>query len=299
MAKTTQYVVTTDNGAQEIFTRVGDVAKFTGISKLTKKAIEAGEYPMVSLVEVDDAGVQLDLEHKEEFARLEQEQEEQAMLAELEEPAIEDTDTPDPSKDRALKAIEEAMDGVDDNEHPDLFDQLCDLEDAINDGIALTDTQAELMTKVLTGVALTDTHEEDSEPVSVGEPDGNLPDDASDIEYPEIGSFDTEKAMKKYIKGLKDSELQEWCELEGATWKPNDHQSINRMRMAMAIKALHFPDTAPKKSKKSKSKYAQYTTEQLVQMALENDVEVPDDKGDMKICRMYTIMALRKAGIIE
>jgi len=67
----------------------------------------------------------------------------------------------------------------------------------------------------------------------------------------------------------------------------------------MAIKSLHFPELSQPKKKKSKSKYAQYTTEELVQMALDNDVEVPDDKGDMRICRMYTIVSLRKAGIID
>jgi hypothetical protein len=122
---------------------------------------------------------------------------------------------------------------------------------------------------------------------------------ANDTEYPEVGDFKDEKAMKKYIKGLSDASLQEWCILEGAEWKANDHQSINRMRMAMAIKALHFPTTAPTKSKKSKSKYASYSDEMLVQMALDNDVEVPDDKGDRRILRMYTIMALRKAGLID
>lgn len=119
------------------------------------------------------------------------------------------------------------------------------------------------------------------------------------IEYPEVGEFKDEKAIKKYIKKLSDEELQEWCELEGATWKPNDHASINRMRMAMAIKAVHFPELAKPKKTKKKSKYADYSTEDLVQMALDNDVVVPDAKGDERIERMYTIMALRKAGLIS
>jgi hypothetical protein len=225
MAKTTVYVVSNGEGATCEVTSIKAVSKLLG-KTVTKKGIEAGEYPEVTLL---DADAQLDLEHKDAIARQEDEQE-QANLG------AEDTeDTP-----------------------------------------ALTDTQ------------------EDDTPQ-------DATDDSSDdeIEYPEVGSFDTEKAMKKFVKGLTDSQLQEWCELEGATWKANDHESINRMRMAMAIKAIHFPDTAPKKGKKSKSKYAQYETEHLVQMALDNDVEVPDDKGDQRILRMYTIMALRKAGIIE
>jgi len=120
------------------------------------------------------------------------------------------------------------------------------------------------------------------------------------LEYPEVGDFADVKAMKKYIKKLSDEQLAEWCELEGAKWNPSDHEAINRMRMAMAIKAIHFPETAPKAGKsKKKSKYAQYSTEELVQMALDNDVEVKDDKGDPRILRMYTIMALREAGIIS
>jgi transcriptional regulator with XRE-family HTH domain len=129
-----------------------------------------------------------------------------------------------------------------------------------------------------------------------------LPDDADtieEIEYPEVGDFKDVKAMKRYIKKLSDEELQAWCELEGVEWKPNDHVSINRMRMAMAIKALHFPETKSSGKAKKKSKYAQYETEELIQMALDNDIEVPDAKGDPRIERMYVIMALRKEGLIS
>jgi hypothetical protein len=33
-------------------------------------------------------------------------------------------------------------------------------------------------------------------------------------------------------------------------------------------------------------------------MAMDNDIEVKDDKGNMQILRMYTIMALKNAGLI-
>lgn len=121
-----------------------------------------------------------------------------------------------------------------------------------------------------------------------------------DVEFPEVGGFADEKAMKKFVKKLSDEQLYEWCELEGITWKRcPEHAPIDRMRAAMAIKAKHFPATAPQGSKKSKSKYADMKTEELVQLAMDNDVQVPDDKGDMRILRMYTIMALRKAGLIS
>lgn len=124
-------------------------------------------------------------------------------------------------------------------------------------------------------------------------------DEEEEIEYPEVGDFEDEKAIKKYIKGLTDEQLQAWCELEGAEWVENEHRNINRMRMAMAIKAVHFPELAKKPSSKKKSKYAEYTTEELVEMAIDNNVEVRDDKGNERILRMYTIMALREAGLLE
>ena len=120
-----------------------------------------------------------------------------------------------------------------------------------------------------------------------------------DIEYPEVGAFKDEKAMKKFYKKLTNAQIQEWCELEGVTWKPNDNEAINRMRMVMAIKHKHFPHLAPKPANKPKSKYAQYTTEELVQMAADNDINVTGDNGDIRILRMKTIMALREAGIVE
>lgn len=152
------------------------------------------------------------------------------------------------------------------------------------------------LTNTVEDIALTNTEEdteEDTEPVA----EDTVEDDT---EYPEVGYFADEKALKKYIKGISNEALQGWCDLEGAEYKPCDHESINRMRMAMAIKGLHFPDTVAKKgSSKKKSKYADYSTEDLVQMAIDNDVEVRDDKGDMRILRMYTIMALKDAGILE
>lgn len=119
-----------------------------------------------------------------------------------------------------------------------------------------------------------------------------------DIEYPEVGDFTEIKDLKKYIKKLSDEQLTEWVELEGIEYVPNDHQAINRMRQAMAINALHFPESVKRPSAKKRSKYADYSMEELVQMALDNDVIVRDSKGDERIERMYTIMALREAGLI-
>jgi hypothetical protein len=70
------------------------------------------------------------------------------------------------------------------------------------------------------------------------------------------------------------------------------------MRAAMAIKAVHFPETKQGNGRKKKSKYAEYSTEELVKIALENDVPVRDAKGDPRIERMYVIMALRQVGLL-
>lgn len=291
MAKnTTVYVVATETGTEE-FGNLGKVAKFLGVKKITKADVEAGKYPEITLAEAT-----------EETPILEDEKFLGKVADHLEEGKDAVVDGVQLSE-HTLKVIAQVEQAINDTpeDNVELFDGLCNLEDALRDGVDLTEEQAVLLTKVLTNTL--QATEDDSTPLTNtqddSEDEADLPDDSSDIEYPEVGHFKDEKAMKKYIKTLKDSELQEWCELEGAEWKHNDHESINRMRMAMAIKAIHFPATAPKKGKKSKSKYAQYSDEQLVEMALEHDVEVPDDKGDQRILRMYTIMALRKAGIIE
>lgn len=315
------YVVTNESGSVEL-SNLSKVAAFLGEKKVSKKDIEEGKYPMVAIMDANTEPVMedLDAQYKADFAKEEAEQEAKAFLDDhmeiihvgdapkgevvdkadpTQEPTMEDADTddstgflPDPELDdhtkEVLAKIEQAInDTPEDNQ--ELFDAVCELEDAIQEGTPLTNKQAVLLTSILTG--------EFNTPVLTNKTVEETPVD--DTEYPEVGDFKDEKAMKKFIKGLSDASLEEWCILEGAEWKHNDHESINRMRMAMAIKAKHFPSTVATKSKKSKSKYAQYSTEDLVQMALDNDVEVSDDKGDARILRMYTIMALRKAGIIE
>jgi len=118
--------------------------------------------------------------------------------------------------------------------------------------------------------------------------------------YPEVGTVTDTSVLKKIYKKLSDKQLDEWLELEGLTDKVNlcEHAAINRMRKCMTITNLHFPKT-PGASKAKKSKYADYTTEQLVQMCADNDLDIKDDKGDMRILRMYSIMTLKKAGVLE
>lgn len=144
--------------------------------------------------------------------------------------------------------------------------------------------------------ALTDTHKEEVAPTAEATEEV-----ADEVDFPEVGHYSEQKALKKFIKGLSNEQLAEWVDLEGLgeRVKPTDNESILRMRNAMAINALHFPDSARKSAPKKESPYKKYTTEELVQMALDNDVEVRDAKGDPRIERMYTIMALREAGIVS
>lgn len=117
-------------------------------------------------------------------------------------------------------------------------------------------------------------------------------------EYPEVGFFKEKKQLQKFYKQLTDEQLNDWIELEGLVYKESDNEPINRMRKCMAILNLHFPKTSTGSTKK-KSKYADFSTEQLLEMALDNDVEVKEAKGDERILRMYAIMALRNAGLLE
>ena len=120
-----------------------------------------------------------------------------------------------------------------------------------------------------------------------------------EVEYPEKGAVKDEKAISKFIRKLSDEQVAEWAELEGLTYKKHEtSEPINRMRAVMAIKAYHFPKESSSTGGKSKSKYADYTLEQLIAMAAEANITVKDAKGDAKIQRMYTIMALKDKGLL-
>jgi hypothetical protein len=114
--------------------------------------------------------------------------------------------------------------------------------------------------------------------------------------FPEVGFFADLAAFKKHVKGLTDEQILEWVGLNNLTVKNYESAPINRMRRIMAIKELHFP--TPEKPAKTKSPYSKYETEELVQMAVDNEVlfEVCDDP---KILRMRAIMALRAHHVIE
>jgi hypothetical protein len=115
--------------------------------------------------------------------------------------------------------------------------------------------------------------------------------------YPEVGQFEDKKSLQKFYKQLDTAVLEDWAGIEGLEYKPcEDSEPIHRMRVAMSILYLHFPKE-PSKSK-GKSKYSEYTTEYLVQLALDKGVPVEVTENDA-IMRMRTIMALRAAGHLE
>lgn len=113
--------------------------------------------------------------------------------------------------------------------------------------------------------------------------------------YPELGTFAEKEQLQKFYKHLSNEQLAEWVATEGLEFIPNESEPINRMRMAMAVLYLHFPK-AP--STKKKSKYADYSLEDLMTMAVDKNVifEMTDDD---RILRMRAIMALRVAGHID
>ena len=112
--------------------------------------------------------------------------------------------------------------------------------------------------------------------------------------YPVVGSVDA-KALKKVCKAMSDEEIQAWVAHEKLVVKDYGDASINRMRQIMAIKGIYFPETIQKP--KEKSKYADYTLEQLVSMAVEGNVPVEVSDNE-RILRMRTIMALRAHKIL-
>lgn len=114
--------------------------------------------------------------------------------------------------------------------------------------------------------------------------------------FPEVGQFADKKDLQKFYKQLDTSIIEEWVAVEGLEFTPApDSEPIHRMRVAMAILYKHFPKE-PAKSK-SKSKYADYTLDQLVELAVENDVPV-EPTDDDRILRMRVIMALRAHKVI-
>lgn len=113
--------------------------------------------------------------------------------------------------------------------------------------------------------------------------------------FPVPGEFESKKALQKFYKQLDTEVIEAWGESLGVTFKADDNASIHRMRAAMSILYSFYPKEP---AKKKESKYAKYSLEDLVTLAMDNDVVV-EPTEDARIMRMRSIMALRDAGIIE
>ena len=115
--------------------------------------------------------------------------------------------------------------------------------------------------------------------------------------YPEVGTFLDKKCIQKFYKQLDTDALVDWCTLEGLAAKPDTNDPIYRMRVCMLLLYKNFPKVSTGKAK-AESPYKKFTLENLVTLALENDVAV-EGTEDEKIFRMRLIMALRANKIVS
>lgn len=115
------------------------------------------------------------------------------------------------------------------------------------------------------------------------------------MEHGHPAVWESDKALKKYYKALDIEEIVEWSTALGETFKATDDPMIFRMRACMSVLYHFFPkQTKPKQ----KSKYADYTLEDLVSLAATNNVPV-EPCEDERILRMRCIMMLRAHKVIE
>jgi hypothetical protein len=258
------------NGEETVVT-VKEVGAILGM-KVTKKGILAGEYPEVEVVEAEDTKEDVNMEEttlveeqvveetvveEEVVTPVEEEQEE---LALEEEPIEEEVHT----EEEVPAPVEEVKEAL-------------TTEEPVADWRAMAKKLKQPEAKAKAPKVKEDLA-------------------GQEVEYPEVGHFDSIDDIKKFYKRLSMEQVMEWADIEGLEWKANDNPGINRMRVCMAISNHHFPK---KTSGKKKAKYGHLSTEDLLAMAIENDVEVREPKGDNEnILRMYTIMALREAGLL-
>ncbi|MGL5191229.1 MAG: hypothetical protein ACRC7S_16440 [Cetobacterium sp.] len=291
MKKNMVYLV---NNEEEV-TTIAEVSEILGM-KVTKKQVLAGEVEGVEYVESSlDEEVASDIEDTDQDliddieGALDEEPTTEEVIEEDEEPVVEEEIDEEP-----------VVEPVDIKEVEPTEEVIEDTQDTNEDTAIEEDTQEEpkYSKEEISKMSLADKLKlvtKPSQPKATKKVD-KYP-EGSTVEYPEVGHFKSKDELKEFYKPLQDSHLQEWVELEGLEYKECDNTGINRMRMCMAITNSHFPSQA--KAKKSKSKYVEYSTEALMEMALDNDLEVADAKGNMKILRMYLIMELRKNNIIE
>lgn len=107
--------------------------------------------------------------------------------------------------------------------------------------------------------------------------------------------FASQEVLKKYYKKLSTQEVEAWVSELSLSFNASTDASIHRMRACMAVLYHFFPKQV---SVKAKSKYAEYSTEELITIAADSNIPV-EVCDDMRILRMRTIMALRAHKVIS
>jgi len=110
--------------------------------------------------------------------------------------------------------------------------------------------------------------------------------------------FDTIDELKDFMKDIDTSTLEYMATGLGLDWKPTYHPNIHRMRISMAIQKHYFPELFKPKEAKKKAKYGDFSTDELFEMAQQNDIEVKKS-GNEPIDRMRVIMKLKESGVLE
>lgn len=266
------------NGEETVVT-VKEVGAILGM-KVTKKGILAGEYPEVEVVEVEDTKEDVNME------------ENTLVEAAVEEGKLEIVMVGDAPATGELEVVEEEQEELALEEEP--IEEEVHTEEEVPAPTEEEPVVEESKEEVADWRAMAKKLKQPEAKAKAPKVKEDLA--GQEVEYPEVGHFDSIDDIKKFYKRLSMEQVMEWADIEGLEWKANDNPGINRMRVCMAISNHHFPK---KTSGKKKAKYGHLSTEDLLAMAIENDVEVREPKGDNEnILRMYTIMALREAGLL-
>ena len=118
--------------------------------------------------------------------------------------------------------------------------------------------------------------------------------DKKDIES-SFGEPESLEELKETIKEIDTATLEYLARGLDLDWKPTYHANIHRMRIAMEIQKHFFPELFKPKEKKKQSKYGDYSTQQLLDIADKEKVEFKKT-GNERIDRMKVITALKESG---
>jgi len=110
-----------------------------------------------------------------------------------------------------------------------------------------------------------------------------------------LGEIESLDEFKEFFKDL-DTETAVICvDALDLEIKPTDNPNIYRMRLSMALQRHLFPEHFKPKKAEKKTKYGDFSTEELEAIAKKHKVEF-EDNPHAGIHRMRLIMALKKSG---